>query len=87
MHLMSRNVSLVVLVILGVVWGMNFLFMKLAVSMVPPLAVAGLRTMFGALPILTYALTRAPWLHLTGAPYITSQPLRCWPMLAPMFAS
>lgn len=57
------------LVLLGVIWGSNFLFMKLAVAVVPPLEVAWLRTLFGAAPIaifalLTRALHRDDWRYL-----------------------
>ncbi len=44
--------------LLGVIWGTNFLFMKMAVAVVPPLEVAWLRTIFGALPIAALALVR-----------------------------
>jgi drug/metabolite transporter (DMT)-like permease len=43
---------------LGIVWGTNFLFMKMAVSVLDPLQVVWLRVLFGSLPILTYALLR-----------------------------
>ena len=51
-------ISWSLLVLLGVIWGTNFLFMKLAVAVVPPLEVAWLRTIFGALPIAVLALVR-----------------------------
>ncbi|MCV9961893.1 DMT family transporter [Pararhizobium sp. BT-229] len=44
--------------LLGVIWGTNFLFMKMALAVVPPLEVAWLRTIFGALPIAAFALVR-----------------------------
>lgn len=51
-------VSWSLLALLGFIWGTNFLFMKLAVAVVPPLEVAWLRTIFGALPIAALALLR-----------------------------
>ena len=51
-------VSWSLLGLLGVIWGTNFLFMKMAVAVVPPLEVAWLRTIFGALPIAAFALVR-----------------------------
>jgi drug/metabolite transporter (DMT)-like permease len=45
--------------LLGVIWGTNFLFMKMAVAVVPPLEVAWLRTIFRALPIAALALVRS----------------------------
>lgn len=44
--------------LLGIIWGTNFLFMKIAVAVVPPLEVAWLRTIFGAVPIAGLALAR-----------------------------
>jgi drug/metabolite transporter (DMT)-like permease len=44
--------------VLGIIWGTNFLFMKMALAVVPPLEVAWLRTIFGALPIGLFALGR-----------------------------
>ena len=44
--------------LLGFIWGTNFLFMKMAVAVLPPLEVAWLRTIFGALPITVLALGR-----------------------------
>jgi drug/metabolite transporter (DMT)-like permease len=46
------------LVLLGFIWGTNFLFMKLAVNVVSPLEVAWLRVLFGAIPITAFALIR-----------------------------
>ena len=51
-------VSWSLLGLLGVIWGTNFLFMKVALAVVPPLEVAWLRTIFGALPIAAFALVR-----------------------------
>jgi len=45
-------------VALGLIWGSNFLFMKEAVREVSPLQVAWLRAVFGAVPILLFALSR-----------------------------
>lgn len=53
-HLLSWTL----LGLLGLIWGTNFLFMKIAVAVVPPLEVAWLRTIFGALPIALFALGR-----------------------------
>ena len=45
-------------VALGLLWGINFLFMREAVHVVQPLQVAWLRVVFGAVPILLFALGR-----------------------------
>lgn len=50
--------SWLLLGLLGFIWGANFLFMKIALGVVPPLEVAWLRTIFGALPIAALALVR-----------------------------
>lgn len=54
----KKNLSWFLLASLGVIWGTNFLFMKLAVDVVPALEVAWLRTLFGAIPIAAFALIR-----------------------------
>lgn len=52
----SHLISWTLLGLLGIIWGTNFLFMKMAVAVIPPLEVAWLRTIFGALPIAMFAL-------------------------------
>ena len=66
---MTRSLPWLLLLVLGIIWGTNFLFMKLAVAVIPPMEVAWLRTLFGALPIAgfalaTHALDRSDWRHL-----------------------
>jgi drug/metabolite transporter (DMT)-like permease len=66
---MTRILPWLLLLVLGIIWGTNFLFMKLAVAVIPPLEVAWLRTLFGAVPIagfalVTRALDRSDWRHL-----------------------
>lgn len=57
---MNRTLPWLLLLVLGIIWGTNFLFMKLAVAVIPPLEVVWLRTLFGAIPIAGFALvTRA----------------------------
>lgn len=46
---------LLLLLLLGLIWGSNFLFMKLALASMPAVDVAWLRTLFGAVPILLLA--------------------------------
>lgn len=43
---------------LGIFWGTNFLFMKMAVSVLQPLQIVWCRVLFGAVPILLIALSR-----------------------------
>ena len=54
----SQLFSWSLLGLLGIIWGSNFIFMKMALVVVPPLEVAWLRTIFGALPIAAFALAR-----------------------------
>ena len=66
---LKANIAWLLLVLLGVIWGTNFLFMKLAVNVIPSLEVAWLRTLFGAIPITVFALFRRSldwrdWRHL-----------------------
>lgn len=58
------------LALLGLIWGSNFLFMKLAVEQMPALDVALWRTIFGAVPIMVLAL----WWGL-----LRLRDLRYWP--------
>lgn len=65
----NRFLPWLMLLVLGMIWGTNFLFMKLAVAVIPPFEVAWLRTLFGAIPIAGFALaTRSldwrDWRHL-----------------------
>jgi drug/metabolite transporter (DMT)-like permease len=69
---MFRAAPYTLLVLLGVIWGANFLFMKEAVERISPLQVAWLRVAFGAAPIIALASWRkefkttdlAAWRHL-----------------------
>lgn len=51
---------------LGIVWGSNFIYMKLASSLITPTQVVFLRVLFGFFPVLIYAsLSRSlSWRHL-----------------------
>jgi drug/metabolite transporter (DMT)-like permease len=53
---MNRLLPWLLLCVLGIIWGTNFLFMKVAVGVLPALEVAWMRTLFGALPIVALAL-------------------------------
>jgi drug/metabolite transporter (DMT)-like permease len=43
---------------LGLIWGSNFIFMKWAAALISPMQVVFLRTLFGFVPILVFALYR-----------------------------
>ncbi|MDD2717676.1 MAG: DMT family transporter [Candidatus Wallbacteria bacterium] len=51
-----KQFPFLVLFALGVIWGTNFLFMKIVVSVISPLQVVWLRVLSGGLPIFVYAL-------------------------------
>ncbi len=69
MALMHRNASYIAFVLLGVIWGSNFIFMKWAADWITPSQVALLRVIFGFIPILLVGLfTRSlHWAHLRHA--------------------
>lgn len=43
-------------ILLGVIWGSNFIYMKMAAELITPLQVVFLRVLFGAVPVLLFAL-------------------------------
>ena len=65
MHIMGeimtdvqRRLDWALLYVLGFIWGSNFIFMKMAIAVIPPLEVAWMRTIFGAAPIALFALAK-----------------------------
>lgn len=44
--------------VLGTIWGVNFLLMKIAVGVISPFQVAWLRVLFGAVPVLLVGASR-----------------------------
>ena len=57
------------LILLGVIWGSNFLFMKWATALITPSQTVFLRVLFGCLPLVAIAwhrnvITRAQLAHL-----------------------
>ncbi|GHE02612.1 hypothetical conserved integral membrane protein [Allgaiera indica] len=66
-----RSRAYIAFVVLGFVWGSNFIFMKWALALISPAQIVFLRVLFGFLPILGVAfykgvLTRS---HLRHAPH------------------
>ena len=43
---------------LGIIWGSNFVFMKLAVNSITPLQIVFIRVVFGFFPVLVYGLLK-----------------------------
>ena len=54
---MSRAAS-VAFVVVGLIWGTNFITMKWAAETISPGQITLLRVLFGFLPVLVYALAR-----------------------------
>lgn len=52
----SRRAAVVAYLALGVVWGMNFMFMRLAAPLIPAAQTTLLRLAFGTVPVLLFAL-------------------------------
>ncbi|MFC6287195.1 DMT family transporter [Nocardioides sp. GCM10027113] len=53
-----RSPAAVAFVVLGTVWGSNFLFMKWAAELISPGQITLLRVLFGLLPVTLYAVAR-----------------------------
>jgi drug/metabolite transporter (DMT)-like permease len=54
----TEAIAWMLLALLGIIWGTNFIFMKIALKAVPPLEVAWLRTLFGVAPVLLLGFAR-----------------------------
>lgn len=56
---------------LGVIWGSNFIYMKLAADLISPLQIVFLRVLFGLLPVLVLALLtqKLKMAHLKHLPH------------------
>jgi drug/metabolite transporter (DMT)-like permease len=54
---------------LGVIWGSNFIYMKLASNLITPLQIVFLRVLFGFLPVMIYAYLSGAlaWRHVKHA--------------------
>ncbi|OLU29089.1 hypothetical protein BVH03_11410 [Pseudomonas sp. PA15(2017)] len=48
--------AIAVCAFLGVIWGSNFIFVKMAAAFISPLQITLLRALFGLTPVLTYAV-------------------------------
>ncbi len=63
---MNKHLGYVAFVLLGLIWGSNFIFMKWAAQWISPAQITLLRVVFGFLPILILALNMRvlSWRHL-----------------------
>ena len=57
-HMAKKHIDLLLFALLGIIWGTNFWFMKIAVTELTPLQVSWLRAVFGAIPVLALAWQR-----------------------------
>jgi drug/metabolite transporter (DMT)-like permease len=54
----ARTLPFLLFCALGIIWGSNFLFMKIALEVITPLQIVWLRVLFGSLPILGFAFLK-----------------------------
>ncbi|SDK94600.1 EamA domain-containing membrane protein RarD [Maridesulfovibrio ferrireducens] len=54
----SKHLPIIAFVLLGVIWGSNFICMKLASELISPAQIVLFRTIFGFFPVLIYALVK-----------------------------
>ncbi|WP_031480575.1 DMT family transporter [Maridesulfovibrio frigidus] len=52
----TKNIPVIAFILLGTIWGSNFIYMKLASELISPAQIVFFRVLFGFLPILAYAL-------------------------------
>lgn len=62
----SQNLPLIAFCALGVIWGSNFIYMKLAANFITPMQIVFYRVLFGFVPVVIYAKLRGDlrWQHL-----------------------
>lgn len=51
-----KNSSILIVLALGIIWGSNFIYMKMAAVYLDPMQVTFYRVVFGLLPVLIYAI-------------------------------
>jgi drug/metabolite transporter (DMT)-like permease len=64
-----KKTAYLAFLLLGLIWGTNFIFMKWAVQLITPAQIVLLRVLFGFIPILIFAMARKSlrWSHLKHA--------------------
>ncbi len=62
----SEYLPIVAFCALGIIWGSNFIYMKLAADLITPLQIVFFRVLFGFVPVVIYAQLRGAlrWQHL-----------------------
>ncbi len=56
MSKITNNLPIISFILLGTIWGSNFIYMKLASELITPAQIVFFRVLFGFLPILSYAI-------------------------------
>ncbi|QKF80768.1 DMT family transporter [Halarcobacter ebronensis] len=51
----NKKNAIIIFLLLGIIWGSNFIYMKWASELITPLQVVFLRVLFGFIPVLVYA--------------------------------
>ena len=51
----SQYMPIIAFVALGVIWGSNFIYMKMAANLINPLQIVFVRVLFGFIPVVAYA--------------------------------
>lgn len=64
----NRHISTIAFIVLGFIWGSNFIYMKIAVEYLSPLQVVFVRVLFGFLAVFFYALYYKK-IHLSDLKY------------------
>ena len=61
-----KNLPIVAFCLLGIIWGSNFIYMKLASQLISPTQIVFFRVLFGFVPVLLYAgsIGVLSWKHL-----------------------
>ncbi len=77
MTLKTSSLPLMAFCLLGVIWGSNFIYMKLASNLISPLQVVFFRVLFGFIPVAIYArlLGALRWGHVRHAGHFLAMAL------------
>jgi drug/metabolite transporter (DMT)-like permease len=64
--LLHRHLPTIAFCLLGVIWGSNFIYMKLAANLISPMQIVFFRVLFGFVPVVIYAQYKGAlsWKHL-----------------------
>jgi len=62
----TQSLPIIAFCALGIIWGSNFIYMKMASELITPLQIVFFRVLFGFVPVVIYARLRGElrWQHL-----------------------